>query len=387
MSKRDYYEVLGVDKSASADEIKKAYRKMAIKYHPDKNPGDKQAEENFKEAAEAYDVLSTPDKKQRYDQFGHAGMGGAASGGGGFSGAGFSMDDIFSQFGDIFGGHFGGGFGGFGGGGRSRGPRVQRGSDIRIRVKLTLKEIMAGTEKKIKINKLVLCPDCGGRGALSNADVKTCDHCHGSGVVAQVMQTMFGQMQSQGVCPKCKGTGSIITKPCPKCHGEGLVKDSEEITFKIPAGVAQGMQLTVQGKGNAAKSGGINGDLLVVIEEEQDKELQRDGNDLIYSLFLSVPDAILGTNAEIPAVSGKLRIKIDPGTQSGKILRLRGKGVPDINGYGAGDLLVYVQVWMPKNLTSEEKAQIEKFKNSSNFTPRPSTDDMNFFDRIKKMFS
>ncbi|MEG0518980.1 MAG: molecular chaperone DnaJ [Bacteroidales bacterium] len=387
MSKRDYYEVLGVDKSASADEIKKAYRKMAIKYHPDKNPGDKQSEENFKEAAEAYDVLSTPEKKQRYDQFGHAGMGGAASSGGGFSGAGFSMDDIFSQFGDIFGGHFGGGFGGFGGGGRSHGPRVQRGSDIRIRVKLTIKEVMTGTEKKIKINKLVLCPDCGGRGALSNADVKTCDHCHGSGVVTQVMQTMFGQMQSQGVCPKCKGTGSIITKPCPKCHGEGLVKDSEEISFKIPAGVAQGMQLTVQGKGNAAKSGGINGDLLVVIEEEQDKELQRDGNDLIYSLFLSVPDAILGTNAEIPAVSGKLRIKIDPGTQSGKILRLRGKGVPDINGYGAGDLLVYVQVWMPKNLTSEEKVQIEKFRNSSNFTPRPSTDDMNFFDRIKKMFS
>lgn len=360
---------------------------MAIKYHPDKNPGDKQSEENFKEAAEAYDVLSTPEKKQRYDQFGHAGMSGAASGGGGFSGAGFSMDDIFSQFGDIFGGHFGGGFGGFSGGGRSHGPRVQRGSDIRIRVKLTLKEIMTGTEKKIKINKMVLCPDCGGRGALSNADVKTCDHCHGSGVVTQVMQTMFGQMQSQGACPKCKGTGSIITKPCPKCHGEGLVKDSEEISFKIPAGVAQGMQLTVQGKGNAAKSGGINGDLLVVIEEEQDKELQRDGNDLIYSLFLSVPDAILGTNAEIPATNGKLRIKIDPGTQSGKILRLRGKGVPDINGYGAGDLLVYVQVWMPKNLSSDEKAQIEKFRSSSNFTPHPSTDDMNFFDRIKKMFS
>ncbi|MEG0891719.1 MAG: molecular chaperone DnaJ [Bacteroidales bacterium] len=386
MAKRDYYEVLGVDKSASADEIKKAYRKMAIKYHPDKNPGDKQAEENFKEAAEAYDILSSQEKKQRYDQFGHAGMSGAASGGG-FGGAGFSMDDIFSQFGDIFGGHFGGGgFSGFGGG-RSRGPRVPRGSDIRIRVKLNLKEIMNGAEKKIKINKLVLCPDCGGKGALSNADVKTCDHCHGSGVVMQVMQTMFGQMQSQGVCPKCKGTGSIITKPCPKCHGEGLVKDSEEISFKIPAGVAQGMQLTVQGKGNAAKNGGINGDLLVVIEEEQDKELQRDGNDLIYSLFLSVPDAIMGTSAEIPAVDGKLRIKVDSGTQSGKILRLRGKGVPDINGYGAGDLLVYIQVWIPKNLSSEERIQIEKFKTSSSFSPKPSSDDRNFFDRIKKMFS
>lgn len=386
MAKRDYYEVLGVDKSASADEIKKAYRKLAIKYHPDKNPGDKQAEENFKEAAEAYDVLSTPDKKQRYDQFGHAGMGGAASGGG-FSGAGFSMEDIFSQFGDIFGGHFGGGFGGFSGGGRSRGPRVQRGSDIRIRVKLNLKEVMNGVEKKVKINKMVSCPDCRGKGAVSDADVKTCDNCRGSGMVTTVMQTMFGQMQSQGVCPKCNGAGTIITKPCAKCHGAGLVKDTEEISFKIPAGVAQGMQLTVQGKGNAARNGGINGDLLVVIEEEQDNELQRDGNDLIYSLFVSVPDAILGTNAEVPAVDGKLRIKIDPGTQSGKILRLRGKGVPDINGYGAGDLLVYVQVWIPKNLSSEEKAQMEKLQNSSSFAPKPTNDDMNFFDRIKKMFS
>lgn len=388
MAKRDYYEVLGVEKSASADEIKKAYRKLAIKYHPDKNPGDKQAEENFKEAAEAYDVLSTPEKKQRYDQFGHAGMGGGAASGGGFSGAGgFSMEDIFSQFGDIFGGHFGG-FGGFngGGGGRSR-SRVQRGSDIRIRVKLNLKEVMAGTEKKIKINKMVLCPECSGKGAVSDADIKTCDSCHGSGVVTKVMQTMFGQMQSQGACPKCNGTGTIITKPCHKCHGSGLVKDTEEISFRIPAGVAQGMQLTVQGKGNAAKNGGINGDLLVVIEEEPDKELQRDGNDLIYSLFLSVPDAVLGTSAEIPAPEGKLRIKIEPGTQSGKILRLRGKGVPDINGYGAGDLLVYVQVWIPKNLSAEEAAQMEKFRTSPNFTPKPSSDDMNFFERIKKMFS
>lgn len=387
MAKRDYYEVLGVDKSASSDEIKKAYRKMAIKYHPDKNPGDKEAEEKFKEAAEAYDVLSTPEKKQRYDQFGHAGMNGAGAASGGFSGGGFSMEDIFSQFGDIFGGHFGG-FGSFagGGGGRSRGSRVQRGSDIRIKVKLTLKEVMHGVEKKIKINKMVICPTCGGKGAVSAADIKTCDTCHGSGVVTKVMQTMFGEMQSQGTCPKCNGTGTIITNPCHTCHGAGLVKGSEEISFKIPAGVAQGMQLTVQGKGNAARNGGINGDLLVVIEEEPDTELQRDGNDLIYSLFLSVPDAILGTRAEIPAVDGKLRIKIEPGTQSGKILRLRGKGVPDINGYGAGDLLVYVQVWIPKDLTADEKAQIEKFRISSNFTPKPSKDDMNFFERIKRMF-
>ncbi len=386
MAKRDYYEVLGVDKSASADEIKKAYRKMAIKYHPDKNPGDTEAEEKFKEAAEAYDVLSNPEKKQRYDQFGHAGMGGAA--GGGFNAGGFSMEDIFSQFGDVFGGHFGGGFGGFGGfGGGSRGPRVQRGSDIRIRVKLSLKEVMHGVEKKVRINKMVLCNECGGKGAKSEADIKTCDTCKGSGVVSKVVQTMFGHMQSQGVCPTCNGEGKVITKPCSKCSGSGLVKDSEEITFKIPAGVAQGMQLTVQGKGNAAKSGGINGDLLVVIEEEPNKELQRDGNDLIYSLFVSVPDAILGTTAEVPSVDGKLRIKIEPGTQSGKILRLRGKGIPDINGYGSGDLLVYVQVWIPKSVSSEEKANLEKMQKSANFSPKPSSDDMNFFDRIKRMFS
>ena len=383
MAKRDYYEVLGVEKSASADEIKKAYRKMAIKYHPDKNPGDKEAEEKFKEAAEAYDVLSNPDKKSRYDQFGHAGMGGAA--GGGFNAGGFSMEDIFSQFGDIFGSGFGG-FGGFGGG-RSRGPRVPKGSDIRIRVKLSLKEIVHGVEKKVRINKMVQCSECNGKGAASEADIKTCETCHGSGVVSKVVQTMFGHMQSQGVCPTCNGEGKIISKPCKKCSGSGLVKDSEEITFKIPAGVAQGMQLTVQGKGNAAKSGGINGDLLVLIEEEADKELQRDGNDLIYSLFVSVPDAILGTTAEVPSVDGKLRIKIEPGTQSGKILRLRGKGVPDINGYGSGDLLVYVQVWIPKSTSAEERAQLEKMRSSSNFSPKPTSDDKNFFDRIKRMFS
>lgn len=388
MAKRDYYEVLGVTKQASADEIKKAYRKMAIKYHPDKNPGDKEAEEKFKEAAEAYDVLSNPDKKQRYDQFGHAGVGSSAAGGG-FGGGGFSMEDIFSQFGDIFGGHFGGGFSGFGGfGGSSRGgQRVQKGSNIRIKVKLTLSEVVHGVEKKIKINKMVHCPDCKGTGAVSSSDIKTCEHCHGSGVVTQVVQTMFGQMQSQGVCPVCKGEGKIIVNPCKRCSGSGLIKDSEEISFKIPAGVAQGMQLTVQGKGNAAKSGGINGDLLVLIEEEPNKDLQRDGNDLIYSLFISMPDAVLGTNAEIPSVDGKLRIKVEPGTQSGKVLRLRGKGVPDVNGYGAGDLLVYVQVWIPKYVTSEEKAQLEKMRESSSFAPKPSSDDKNFFERLKRMFS
>ena len=254
-------------------------------------------------------------------------------------------------------------------------------------MKLSLKEVMHGVEKKVKINKSVVCPDCKGKGAVSEADIKTCDHCHGTGTVTQVMNTMFGQMQTQAACPVCKGEGKVIAKACGKCHGSGLVKDSEEISFKIPAGVAHGMQLTVQGKGNAAKAGGINGDLLVVIEEEQDKELQRDGNDLIYSLFISVPDAIMGTSAEIPAVDGKLRIKIEPGTQSGKVLRLRGKGVPDVNGYGAGDLLVYIQVWIPKNITADEKKMMEKLKDSSSFSPKPSNEEKNFFDRIKRMFS
>jgi molecular chaperone DnaJ len=387
MAKRDYYEVLGVSKGASAEEIKKAYRKLAIKYHPDKNPGDKESEEKFKEAAEAYDVLSNPDKKSRYDQFGHAGMGGA-SGGGGFSG-GFSMEDIFSQFGDIFGGHFGGGFGGFSGfgGGSSRGRRVNRGSDIRIRVKLDLKEIAHGAEKKVKINKMVACDMCGGKGAKSEADIKTCDTCRGTGQVTRVTQTILGQMQTSSVCPSCNGEGKTLIKPCSKCHGEGLVKEMEEITFKIPAGVAQGMQLTVQGKGNAARRGGINGDLLVVIEEEENPELQRDGNDLIYSLFISIPEAVLGADAEIPSVDGKLRIKIEPGTQSGKVLRLRGKGLPDVNGYGNGDLLVYIQVWTPKKLDKQEKEMLEKLKSSENFRPSPNKEDRNFFDRMKKIFS
>ncbi len=387
MGKRDYYEVLGVSKSATDEEIKKAYRKLAIKYHPDKNPGDKEAEEKFKEAAEAYDVLSKPDKRARYDQYGHAGVNGAG-GAGGFSG-GFSMDDIFSQFGDIFGGHFGGfsGFGGFGGSSSRGGRRVSRGSDIRIRVKLSLKDIMHGVEKKIKINKMVQCDKCHGRGAESEADIKTCDYCKGTGMVTRVTQTILGQMQTQSPCPHCNGEGRVVSKPCSKCGGEGVVKASEEITFKVPAGVVEGMQLTVQGKGNAARRGGVNGDLLVIIEEEKHPELQRDGNDLIYTLFLSLPDAVLGCNAEIPSVDGKLKIKIDPGVQSGKILRLRGKGIPDVNGYGSGDLLVYVQVWTPTRLDRKEKELFESLRGSENFSPKPEKDDRNFFDRIKKMFS
>ena len=380
--KRDYYEVLEVSRDASPEDIKKAYRKKAIQYHPDKNPGDKEAEEKFKEAAEAYDVLSNPDKKARYDRFGHAGMDGAAGGGAG----GFSMDDIFSQFGDIFSGFgFGGGFSGFGGGAQ-RGTRVSRGSDIRIRVKLNLSEIVHGVEKKVKINKLVECPDCHGRGAASEADIVTCSHCHGTGTVTKIAQTILGQMQTSAPCPVCGGEGKIVKTPCKKCNGSGMIKASEEISFKIPAGVANGMTLTIRGKGNAAKRGGIPGDLLVVIEEDAHPELERDENDLIYSLFISVPDAILGCEAEIPSVDGKLKIKIDPGTQPGKILRLRGKGIPDVNGYGSGDLKVYVQVWIPKKLDKEEKKAIESLKSSSNFKANPEKSDRSFFDRIKKMF-
>jgi len=382
--KRDYYEVLGVSKSASPEEIKKAYRQKAIQYHPDKNPGDKEAEEKFKEAAEAYDVLSNPDKKARYDQFGHAGMSGSGFGGGG----GFSMDDIFSQFGDIFGGFSGfSGFGGFGGGGRGGRRATPRGSDMRIRVKLTLSEIAHGVEKKVKLNKAVQCPDCHGKGAVSDSDIRTCEYCNGTGVVTKLTQTILGQMQSTSPCPHCGGEGKRVVNPCKRCNGSGLIKGSEEISFKIPAGVANGMQLTVQGKGNAAKAGGVNGNLLVVIEEEPHETLQRDGNDLIYSLFISIPDAVNGCEAEIPSIDSKLKIKIDPGTQPGKVLRLRGKGLPDINGYGVGDLLVYIQVWIPKKVTKEEKALIDKLKESDSFKPNPEKEDRNFFDRVRNMFN
>ena len=370
--KRDYYEVLGIDRNASPEDIKKAYRKKAIEYHPDKNPGDKEAEEKFKEAAEAYDVLSDPQKKARYDQFGHAGM----SGQGGFSSGGFSMEDIFSQFGDIFGGAFGGafgsGFGGFGGSSRSGARRVVRGSDIRIKVKLSMAEAFKGVEKKVKLNKMVVCPDCQGRGAVNEADIKTCEHCHGTGMVTKIANTILGQMQTSSPCPYCGGEGKKITNPCRKCSGTGLVRTAEEISFKIPAGVQEGMQLTIQGKGNAARGGGVPGNLLVVIEEEAPKEggLQRNGEDLEYTLNLSVPDAVLGCSVEIPYIDCKLKIKIDPGTQPGKILKLRGKGFPSVNGYGSGDYLIYVQVYIPKRLDRKEKEVMESWRNSSSFTPK-----------------
>ena len=352
--KRDYYEVLGVAKNANADEIKKAYRKAAIKYHPDKNPGDKEAEEKFKEAAEAYDVLSNPEKRARYDQFGHAGMSGAAGAGGGFGGfgGGFSMEDIFSQFGDIFGGHFSGGsYRTSSSGGR----RVSRGTDIRVRVKLSLAEIAAGTVKKLKINKQIACPKCGGTGAKDANSYSTCSTCNGAGYVNRVENTFFGRMQTQSVCPTCGGTGKVITNPCDECKGEGTIKGSEVVEIRIPAGVGDGMVLTVSGKGNAARHGGVNGDLQVVIEEERNPELLRDGNDLIHNLNITVPTALLGGSVEVPTVDGRARIKIAPGTPAGKVLRLAGKGLPDVNGYGRGDILVVVDVTVPAKLNAEEK--------------------------------
>ena len=382
-SKRDYYEVLGVAKNATEDEIKKAYRKKAIQFHPDKNPGDKNAEEKFKEAAEAYDVLSNPEKRQRYDQFGHEGLGGAA-GAGAYGGAGMSMEDIFSHFGDIFGGHFGG-FGGFGGSRSGRHQHVNRGSDLRVRVKLTLKEISTGVEKKIKVKKYVSCKACNGTGAEHGTAYTECSTCHGSGVITKIQQTILGAMQTTATCPTCNGEGRVITKKCPECNGEGVLREEEVISINIPAGVAEGMQLSMSGKGNAARHGGINGDLLIVIEEEPHPELLRDDNDLIYNLLLSFPTAALGGSVEVPTIDGRAKVKIEPGTQPGKVLRLRGKGLPSVNRYGTGDLLVNVSVYVPESLTSDEKNILDKLNKSSNFTPTPSIKER-IFSKLRHMF-
>jgi molecular chaperone DnaJ len=381
MAKRDYYEVLEVSKNASQAEIKAAYRKKAIQYHPDKNPGDPTAEEKFKEAAAAYEILSDENKRARYDRMGHAGVEGGA---GGFGGGGMTIEDIFEHFGDIF----GGGFGGFGGftSGRTRGRRVNKGANLRVKVKLNLKDIAQGVEKKLKVNKYVACKACSGTGAKDGSSYSDCSTCRGMGQVTRISNTFLGQMQTTTTCPGCGGEGKIITDKCTSCYGEGIVKENEVITINIPAGVAEGMQMTVSGQGNAPRRGGVNGDLLVLIEEEKHPELMRDGNDLIYNLYLSFPDAALGTTVEIPIVEGKAKIKIDPGIQPGKILRLRGKGLPDVNGYGRGDLLLNINVWVPKNTSKEEKNLLEKLKNSGNFTPSPDPSDKGFFERMRGYF-
>ena len=367
-TKRDYYEILGVSKSATADEIKKAYRKTAIQFHPDKNPGNKEAEEKFKEAAEAYEVLSDENKRAQYDRFGHS-----RPGSGGFQGHDMNMEDIFSQFGDIFGG---GGFDSFfgGGGGRSR---QRKGSNLRIKLKLTLEEISHGVEKKIKVNRLI---------HAEGVTFKNCTTCNGQGQVRKVVNTMLGQMVSTTTCPACNGAGQIIDKRPPGVDSSGLVSKEDLISVKIPAGVAEGMQLSMSGKGNEAPGGGIPGDLLIVIEEIEDKDLKRDGNNLVYDLHISFIDAALGTSVEVPSVGGKVRVKIEPGTQSGKILRLRGKGVKDINGYGTGDQLIYVSVWTPKKLSAEETAKLEDLRTSPNFHPQPNHNEKGFFERMKEYF-
>jgi len=368
--KRDYYEVLGISKSASVSEIKKAYRKMALKYHPDKNPDDSSAEAKFKEAAEAYEVLSNPQKKQRYDQFGHAGVGGAAGGFGGMD-----MDDIFSQFGDIFGGAFGGGGRQRGGGGRQRSAR---GTNLRVKLKLTLDEISEGVKKKIKVNKLV---------NAEGVTFKNCSTCNGSGRVQRVTQTFLGAMQTASTCPNCQGTGKIIDKKPADADSQGLKRKEDVIEIEIPAGVEEGMQLSVNGKGNAGPFNGIPGDLLVVIEEVEHESLRRDGQNVHHEAFISFIDAALGASIEVPTIKSRAKIKIEPGTQSGKMLRLKGKGLPSVQAYGIGDQFVHINVWTPKNLSKEEQAALEKLRDSENFIPNPDGKEKGFFQRVKDMFS
>lgn len=387
MGKRDYYDVLGVTRSSSADDIKKAYRKMAIKYHPDKNPGDKKSEDNFKEAAEAYEVLSNAEKKKRYDQFGHAG-GAASANGGGYGGGNMNMEDIFSQFGDIFGGGGGSPFDSFfGGQQQSRGGRrVSRGSNLRIKVKLNLEEIAKGVEKKVKVNKQVVCDTCDGSGAKDKSSFHTCHTCNGSGSVRRVTNTILGQMQTTSTCPTCNGEGSEITAKCTVCHGEGLTRGEETITINIPAGVSEGMQLSMSGKGNAAPRGGVPGDLIILIEELPHEFLKREGNNIIYDLHISFIDAAIGSSVEIPTIDGKAKIKIEPGTQGGKILRLKSKGIPEVNSYHRGDQLIYVNIWTPKALSKDEREMLDKLRDSPNFKPQPGKNEKSFFDKMKEYF-
>ncbi|MBC7426844.1 MAG: molecular chaperone DnaJ [Bacteroidia bacterium] len=370
MAKRDFYDILGVNRNAGADEIKKAYRQMAIKFHPDKNPGDKASEEKFKEAAEAYEILSDAQKKQRYDQYGHAGVGGASGGGHG----NMNMDDIFSQFGDVFGDGFSSFFGGGGRGGRTRQPV---GSNIRIKLKLTYSDIKSGVEKKIKYRKMVQAP---------GAAFKTCGTCRGTGQITRVTNTFLGQMQTANVCHECQGTGKTLSNKPTGSNEQGLIQEEVETTIKIPAGVQDGMQLNVSGKGNSAPGGGVNGDLIILIEEEEHPELERQENHVVYNLIISVPEAILGASAEVPTIDGKAKITIEPGTQSGKVLRLRGKGFPDINGYNTGDQLVQIHVWIPKKISKEEHEMMEGLSESTHFSPKAARKDKGFFDKMKDWF-
>ena len=380
-TKRDYYEILGIAKNAAGDEIKSAYRKMAIKYHPDKNPDDPTTEDKFKEAAEAYEVLSNADKRARYDRYGHQGMGG---GGGGPQ----NMEDIFSQFGDIFGGGGGGGFEGFFGGGRGQAGRRQRkGSNLRIKLKLDLEEIANGVEKKIKVKRYVACQPCSGTGAKNGTDLKTCPTCQGQGQTKRVVNTMLGQMVSSSTCPTCHGEGKTITATCDVCKGEGRQLHEEVIPINIPAGVANDMQLSMGGKGNYPERGGVPGDLLIQIEEEPHEFLKRDGNNVMFEQYISFVDAALGASLEVPTIEGKVKIKVEPGTQAGKILRLRGKGIKDLNGYGRGDQLIHLNVWTPKVVSSEERDLLEKLRESRNFVPSPGKNEKGFFERVKEYFA
>lgn len=385
MAKRDFYEILGVPKNASDTDIKKAYRKVALKYHPDRNPDDKAAEDKFKEAAEAYEVLSDGDKRARYDRFGHAGVNN--QGGGGFSGGGsMNMEDIFEHFGDIF-GDSGSPFESFFGGGRSRGAtKGQRGSNLRIKVSLTLEEVAKGITKKIKVKKQTACDTCGGSGAKDSSSISTCGTCRGAGYVRQVKSTFLGQMQTTAACPTCKGSGQTITANCASCKGDGRMYAEETLDIEIPAGVAEGMQLSMRGKGNAGKAGGPSGDLLIVIEEIEHPTLLRDGNNVIYDLFLNFADAALGTSVQVPTLEGDVKIKVPAGSQAGKIFRLKGKGIPEVQGYKKGDQLINVNIWTPKKLSDSEKELLEKMRDMPAFKPAPGKDEKGFFERMKDFF-
>jgi molecular chaperone DnaJ len=385
--KKDFYEILGVSKSASADEIKKAYRKVAMQYHPDRNPGDKAAEEKFKEAAEAYEILNDADKRAQYDRFGHQAFQGR--GGGGHSGGGMNMEDIFSQFGDIFGDDspFGSFFGGGGRKSSSSRSRGTRGSNLRVKLKMNFEEIAKGATKTIKVKKYISCNTCGGNGAKDKNSMQTCSACGGSGQVRRVQNTFLGQMQTVTTCPTCSGEGSTITSKCTACKGEGRVYGEETVTIDIPAGVQEGMQLSVSGKGNAGERGGANGDLIVLIEEEAHPQLQRDGLNVAFDLYINFADAVFGTQVEVPTIDGRAKIKIPPGTQSGKIFRLKNKGFPAVNSYEKGDQLIQVNIWTPQHVSAEEKEMLEKMQASQNFAPKPEKNEKSFFDKVREMFS